>query len=138
MHLEECCGSYASVMPQDTATAAPTLDDPDSVIFSRPPYSAQKGGWGTTYAQHISDCMEVVYYILAGLYFVLVILLLIAVNLDQAERKDRKARAIVPEDSTPCTIAEHYYLREFKTLQLQQDWQLRTIEALSVGELLFT
>jgi len=92
--------------------ATPTLDDPDNVIFSRPPYSSQKVNL-------------VVYYIIAGLYFVLVILLLVAVNLDQAERKERRARAIVPEESTPCTIAEHYYLAEFKTLQLQQDWDLK-------------
>mmetsp|Transcript_42939 Transcript_42939/g.136447 ORF Transcript_42939/g.136447 Transcript_42939/m.136447 type:complete len:925 (-) Transcript_42939:50-2824(-) len=95
---------------EDTAA---TLDEVDTVIFSRPPYSQQ-------------DTSELVYYSVAGIYLLCAIILLVGANLDQAERKRRIARSIVPhemepyqlccfpmmghKESVPCEITEQYYL----------------------------
>jgi len=93
--------------------AEPTLDEVESPVFSRPPYSEQ-----------IRSML--VYYTVSGVYVLCALLLLVGANLDAVERRKRLARAIVPQEfvthrflcfsitrpqeSVPCEITEQYYL----------------------------
>jgi len=81
------------------STRDPTINEVQSSIFSRPPFSS-------------GEISMLVYYTLAGVYAFCVVLLLVSVNLDQAEARKRMARALVPQESVPCAIAEQYYLDE--------------------------
>jgi len=91
----------------------PTIDEVDSVIFSRPPLSKE-------------ETSITVYYAVAGIYVLSVIVLLVAFNLDQSERRKRRERAIVPEESVPCAIAEQYYLDEnLVAMRSSQDFGAR-------------
>lgn len=60
------------------------------------------------------------------MYVLCAIVVLVAANLDSSERKRRRARAIVPEESVPCAIAEQYYLDEYLVnLRSSQDFEAR-------------
>jgi len=71
------------------------------------------------------DVSSVVYYSIAGTSFLSGILVLVALNFDRTERRWRKQRAIVPEESVPCAIAEEYCLNEFLAVAKMQDWKHR-------------
>mmetsp|Transcript_30103 Transcript_30103/g.79327 ORF Transcript_30103/g.79327 Transcript_30103/m.79327 type:complete len:1187 (-) Transcript_30103:141-3701(-) len=102
-----------TVSQQAAEEAEPTLDEVDSVLFSRPPYSEQSRSM-------------LVYYSVSGMYVLCALILLIGANLDAAERRRRLARAIVPQEfvshrffccrvtmpqeNVPCEITEQYYL----------------------------
>lgn len=91
------------------------------MVFSRPPYSKQEQS-------------ELVYYSMASIYLLCAVVMLVGVNLDQAERRRRIARSIVPheiepfqfccvrfmahKESVPCEITEQYYL-DARLLHLQ-------------------
>lgn len=95
------------------AVNSPTVDEVDSVIFSRPPYSKE-------------ETSSIVYASAAAIYVLCVIILLVATNLDSGERRRRRARAIVPEESVPCAIAEQYYLDDhLVTLRSSPDFEAR-------------
>lgn len=97
----------------DAGSAKPTIDEVDSVIFSRPPHSNEKTS-------------SIVYGATAGICVLCLIILLIAANLDASEKRKRRARAIVPEESVPCAIAEQYYLDEsLVKLRSSQDFEAR-------------
>lgn len=54
------------------------------------------------------------------------LVLLVGFNLDQAEKRARLARAIVPEESVPCGVAEQYYLdRRLLSLRSAEECVLR-------------
>jgi len=97
----------------DASSVKPTIDEVDNVIFSRPPDSGEKTS-------------TIVYASAAALYVVCAIILLVAANLDASERRRRRARAIVPEESVPCAIAEQYYLDEYLVnIRSSQDFEAR-------------
>lgn len=96
-----------------TVTAEPTTDEVSNPFFSRVPNSE-------------GAAEPSVYYAVAGLYGLCACLMLVAWNLDYAEKRRRKERAIVPEESVPCAIAEQYYLDEqFVALRSSQDFSHR-------------
>jgi hypothetical protein len=96
-----------------SATSEPTVDEVNNPFFSRVPNSE-------------GQAEPSVYYAVAGLYGLCACLMLVAWNLDYAEKRRRKERAIVPEESVPCAIAEQYYLDEqFVALRSSQDFSHR-------------
>jgi len=98
---------------QDAGSITPTVDEVDNVIFSRPPDSAE-------------ETSSIVYASTAALYLLCAIVILVAANLDASERRRRRARAIVPEESVPCAIAEQYYLDEhLVNMRSSQDFEAR-------------
>lgn len=97
----------------DASSNNPTVDEVENVIFSRPPGSAEKTS-------------SIVYIATAAFYMLCAIVLLVAANLDASERRGRRARAIVPEESVPCAIAEQYYLDEhLVNMRSSQDFESR-------------
>lgn len=98
---------------QDAGSITPTVDEVDNAIFSRPPDSAE-------------ETSSIVYASTAALYLLCAIVILVAANLDASERRRRRARAIVPEESVPCAIAEQYYLDEhLVNMRSSQDFEAR-------------
>jgi hypothetical protein len=98
---------------QDSGSVTPTIDEVDNVIFSRPPHSGE-------------ETSSIVYGSVAGFYVLCAIVLLVGANLDASERRRRRARAIVPEESVPCAIAEQYYLDEYLVnMRSSQDFEAR-------------
>jgi hypothetical protein len=98
---------------QDSSSVRPTVDEVDSVIFSRPPHSAEKTS-------------SIVYVSTAAIYVLCAIVMLVAVNLDSSERRKRRQRATVPEESVPCAISEQYYLDDdLIKLRSSQDFEAR-------------
>eukprot|EP00927_Polykrikos_kofoidii_P056062 TRINITY_DN50243_c0_g1_i1.p1 TRINITY_DN50243_c0_g1~~TRINITY_DN50243_c0_g1_i1.p1 ORF type:complete len:987 (+),score=136.31 TRINITY_DN50243_c0_g1_i1:240-2963(+) len=82
-----------------TAAEEPRVDDAQFAAFSRPP--------GNNRVRNIMvHCVVVAVCAFAS------ILLLIGMNMDRAEQKNRLARALVPQESVPCGIAEQYYIDE--------------------------
>jgi len=97
----------------DASSITPTIDEVDNVILSRPPHSLQ-------------ETSSIVYASTAALYMLCAIILLVAANLDASERRRRRARAIVPEESVPCAIAEQYFLDEhLVNMRSSQDLEIR-------------
>lgn len=109
----------AAIMPlrflqeASAATAEPTVDEVNNPFFSRVPNSE-------------GAAEPSVYYAVAALYGLCACLMLVAWNLDFAEKRRRKERAIVPEESVPCAIAEQYYLDEqFVAMRSSSDFSHR-------------
>jgi hypothetical protein len=91
----------------------PTINEVDNAVFSRPPYSKE-------------ETSSIVYGVTASIGLICIIILLVAANLDSGERRRRRARAIVPEESVPCAVAEQYYIDEHLiTLRSSQDFEAR-------------
>lgn len=90
-------GRARSLQTAGTAAGDPTVDETHSVIFARPPYSR-------------GETSSTVYFVIGGVYLACAMLVLVAFNLDQAEVHKRVARALVPQESVPCNIAEQYCL----------------------------
>jgi hypothetical protein len=89
------------------------INEADNSIFSRPPQSKE-------------ETNAVVYAVTAAFGVISVIILLVGANIDSAERQKRRARAIVPEESVPCAIAEQYYLDEhLVSMRSPQDFEAR-------------
>mmetsp|Transcript_36315 Transcript_36315/g.104533 ORF Transcript_36315/g.104533 Transcript_36315/m.104533 type:complete len:1088 (-) Transcript_36315:48-3311(-) len=108
---------------QAAEDVAPTLDEVDSVFFSRPPYSVQEQSM-------------TVFYTFAGMYVICALTVVVGFNLDAAERRKRLARAIVPQEyvthkmlcckvtlpleNVPCEITEQYYMDQ-RLMTLRND-----------------
>lgn len=98
---------------QSASQSDPTINQVDNVIFSRPPYSKQ-------------ETSSIVFGTAAAFGLLSAIILLVSANLDSGERRRRRARAIVPEESVPCAIAEQYYLDEYLiAMRSSQDFEER-------------
>jgi len=95
-------------------TAQPTLDQVDNSVFSRPPHSA-------------GEANNIVLSMLLCCYLFSIALMLAALVLDSSERKRRRERAMVPEESLPCAIAEQYSMDElYLGLRCSQDFAYRS------------
>jgi hypothetical protein len=75
---------------------APSIDEVQWAAFSRP--GGSKGKRSSS-----------VYFVMVAFYAASVVLLLIGLNFDKTEQRKRLERALVPEESVPCAVAEAYY-----------------------------
>jgi hypothetical protein len=105
----ELRGTGRSLQFSPPVGPAPSLDVEENVLFTR---------------VEARTSSTVVYFVVI-VYVVCALLLVVAVNLDYAERHFRRQRALVPEESVPCQLVEQYNLTEQTAMLKRQDWPYR-------------
>lgn len=105
----EVRGTARSLQYSPPIPPAPSLDVEENVLFSQ---------------VEARTSSTVVYFVVA-IYVGCALLLVVAVNLDYAERHFRRQRALVPEESVPCQLVEQYNLTEQTAMLRRQEWPYR-------------